>query len=284
MSQRLLVCALLVLATLSAAAQDAPPAATKRGVYAVKYATAKDLAGILATHFKGVADIQASPEGTNNCLLINAPPAVFDEVMKTLEQLDRRPQPVAVEVFIVELPAKKAEDKDKGLDEKDVSGTLNEVADRLDALMKKGEIASFKRIQLATLDGQVGTILLGETRPFVSGVTVAGTGRSARSITYKNLGTQLKVTPKVAADGSIFLDLNLQDSRVRPSATATVGMDDNGKPIPATEFLVTTLTSKISVPVAKAVLAKDTRVTSKEGEGETLILVGARLEPLPKAK
>jgi type II secretory pathway component GspD/PulD (secretin) len=285
MSQRLLVCALLALATLSAAAQDTPPVAPKRGAYVVKCASAKDLAGILGRQFKGAADIQAGPEGTSNCLLINAPPAVFDEIMKTLAQLDRQPHAIAVEVFLVELPAKKAEDKGKGLDEKDLDGTLDEVAERLNGLMKRGQVVGVKRMQLATLEGQVSSLLLGESRPIVTGTNVTATGTITRRISFHNVGTQIKVTPQVAADGSLTLDLDVKDSRGRDSTTATVGTDEKGKPIPATEFLQTTLTSKISVPPGKAVLAKDAKVVSKEGEGETLILVGARvLESAPKAR
>jgi CheY-like chemotaxis protein len=51
----------------------------------------KDLAGILAKHFKGAAEFEASPEGTGNCLLVNARPGVFDDVVKLLELLDQRP-------------------------------------------------------------------------------------------------------------------------------------------------------------------------------------------------
>jgi hypothetical protein len=140
----------------------------KRGAYVVKYAAAKTLAGILAQHFKGAAEIQAGPEGTSNCLLINAPPAVFDEVMKTLEQLDRRPHSVTVEVFVVELPMKKDDDKGKRPNEKDFSGTIDEVARHLDTMMKKGQVAGFKRIQLRTLEGQLASLMLGESKPYVT--------------------------------------------------------------------------------------------------------------------
>src|SRR5262249_15129874 len=200
----------------------------KRGVYVVKYAAAKDLAGILARHFKGAAEIQAGPEGTSNCLLIKAPPAVFDEVMKTLEELDRQPHNVAVEFFVVELPTKKADDKDKQPDEKEFSGTIGEVAERLDTMMQKGQVAGFKRTQLTTLEGRVGSLMLGENKPFA-----LGTGTTV----YRNVGTMVKVTPRVTADGSVTLDLNVQDGRSRESAT------EAGKP----EFIATSLTSNISV-------------------------------------
>jgi type II secretory pathway component GspD/PulD (secretin) len=285
MLQHLLACALLALAALPATAQERPAVEQKRGAYVVKYAAAKDLAGILAKHFKGAAEIQAGPEGTSNCLLINAPPGVFDEVMKTLEQLDRRPHSVAVEVFVVELPTKKADDKDKGPDGKDFSGPIDDVAKRLDAMMKKGQVAGFKRIQLSTLEGQLGSLMLGENKPFVAGTTVTGTGIISKQITYRNLGTQVKVTSQVTADRSITLDLNVEDNRSRDSATATVGTDEKGKPIPAAEFVQTSLNGKVSVASGKAILAKDAKVTSKEGQGETLIVVGARVaEPEAKAK
>jgi hypothetical protein len=266
MSQRLLVGALLGLAVLPAAAQDRSAAQPKRGAYVVKYAAAKNLAGILAKHFKGAAEIQAGPEGTSNCLLINAPPAVFDEVMKALEKLDRRPHSVAVEVLVIELPPKKADDKDKGLDEKDFGGAIDDVADRLDTMMTNNQVAGFRRIQLRTLEGQAGVLMLGEAKPFAMG---------ANTTAYRNVGTQVKVTPQVTADGSVTLDLNVQDSRGRESAAMA------GK----TEFILTSLVGKVSVAPGKAVLAKDAKVVSKEGKGETLIVVGARVvEPEAKGK
>jgi type II secretory pathway component GspD/PulD (secretin) len=274
---RLFLFSLLVLTTVSAGAQDGPPATAKRGAYVVKYASAKDLAGVLAKQFKGVAEIQAGPEGTSNCLLINASPAILDEIMKTLEQLDHRPSAVAVEIFVIELPPKKAEDKSPAVEEKDLVGTLDGMTERVDALMKKGRVAGFQRMQLATLEGQGSALVVGENKPFVSGTNLTARGMVTRSFTYRPVGTTVKVTPQVAADGSIALDLNLQESRARPSATANVGMDENGKPIPATEFLQMTLAAKVSVASGKVVLAKDAKVTSKEGEGETLILVGARI-------
>jgi uncharacterized protein (TIGR03067 family) len=264
MLQRLLASALVALAIMPATAQERPAAETKRGAYVVKYSPAKNLADILAKHFKGAAEIQAGPEGTSNCLLINSPPAVFDEVLKTLEQLDRRPRSVAVEVFVVELPMKKADDKEKRPEEKEFSGAIDDVAKRLDAMMKKGQVAGFKRIQLTTLEGQLGSLALNENKPFAMGDSTT---------VYRNVGTIIKVTPQVTADASVTLDLNVQDSRGRDS------VDQPGKP----EFVLTSLAGKISVAPGKATLAKDAKVTSKEGEGETLIVVGARVAE-PDAK
>jgi hypothetical protein len=168
--------------------------------------------------------------------------------MKTLEQLDRRPHSVTVEVFVVELPTKKADDKDKRPDEKEFSGTIDDVAGRLDMMLKKGQVTGFKRIQLSTLEGQLGSLVLGENKPYAMGTNTT---------VYRNVGTPVKVTPQVTADGPVTLDLNVQDSRGRESATVTR----------LTEFILTSLTGKVSVAPGKAVLAKDARVISKEGAG-----------------
>jgi hypothetical protein len=266
MSQRLLVCALLALAVLPAAAKDRPAAEPKRGAYVVKYAAAKDLAGLLAKHFKGDAEIQAGPEGTSHCLLIKASPAVFKEVMTTLEKLDRRPHSVAVEVFVVEPPAKKEDEKPRRPDAKEFSGSLDDVAKRLDTMLKKGQVAGFKRIQLTTLEGQRGQLMLSEHKPFPMGPNLTS---------YRMVGTRVRVTPQVSADRSVTLDLHVEDSRGRAS-TAVEG---------TTEFILTGLASKISVASGKVALARDVKVTSKEGKGETLIVVGARIvKPEARAK
>jgi hypothetical protein len=264
MSPRLLVCALLGLAILSTAAQSRPGAESKRGAYVVKYAAAKDVAGILAKHFKGAAEIQIGPEGTSNCLLINATPAVFDEVMKTLEKLDRRPHSVAVEVFVVALPLKRADDKRP--DEKEFSGPIDDVVKRLEAMMKKRQVLGYKRFQLTTLENQPGMLMANELKPFPMGPMIRS---------YRNVGTQVRVTPQLVADGSVTLDLKLSSARGRESEAAA----------DTTEFILTSLAGKISVASGKVVLAKDAKVISKEGEGETLILVGARtVKPEDSAK
>jgi type II secretory pathway component GspD/PulD (secretin) len=277
MVRHVLAFTLLALAAVPLTGQERPAEPSQRLVYLVKYAASKDLADVLAKHFKDVASFQAVPEGTSNCLLVSAPRAVMTEVLKTLEQLDRRPQSVAVDVFIVELLPKTAGDVEKRPDEQDLSGTIDDVAKRLRALMARGQATRFRRIQLTALEGQVGSLTLQNSMPFVTGTARTGAGRVSSTFIYRNVGTDIKVTPRVTTDTSVMLDLSVRDSRGRASTTVTVGNDDKGNPMPATEFIETVLNGKVRVPSGKAVLVKDAKVTSKEGEGETLIVVGARV-------
>jgi type II secretory pathway component GspD/PulD (secretin) len=244
----------LVLAVPTTAQER--PAESKRGAYVVKYAGAKDVAAALAKHFKGAAEIQV-PEGTNNTLLINAPPAVFDEVMKVIDTLDKKRQLVGVEVFVVELPAKKADDKDAGIDEKALSGALDDVAKALGALQSKGKVARVRRFEVAAQEGHPAALRVQEAVP----VAVGG-----GSTAYRNVGTQVKVTPQVATDKTVTLDLNVQDARIVTPA-------GGGPP----EFPLLSLDSKVSVAAGQAVVAKGAKSTEKEGVGPVLIVVGARL-------
>ncbi len=254
-SALVLIVALAV--AVSANAQERSAAEAKRGAYVVKYTAAGDLVPILARHFKGAAEIQAGPVGTSNTLLVNAPPAVFDEVMKVIEQLDRKPYLVAVEVFVVELPAKKADDKETaGIDEKDLSGAIDDVAKGLRLLHLKRQVASVKRIQLAAQEGRASSLVLGEEKSYTIG----------RSISYRPTGTQVRVTPQVTEGKTITLDLNVQDSRI--------AFREEGQP---PDFPTMTLTSMVTVAPGKAVLAKDAQSTEKTGPPRILIVVGARL-------
>jgi type II secretory pathway component GspD/PulD (secretin) len=274
---------LALAAVTTATAQDRPAAEPKRGTYVVKYASAQDIVPILAKHFKGAAEIQAGPGGTSNALLINAPPAVFDEAMKLLDQLDHRPQTVAVEVWLVELPAKKADEKE--LDEKQLTGALEDMAGKLEALQKKGQAATVKRVQFSTLEGRAGSLMLGETKPYVTGATRTATGIVSKTITYRMVGTQVRVTPQVGADQTVTLDLQVEDNRMYQNEDApAIGTDDNGAPILATEFSLTKLESKVSVASGKAVLAKDGKSAPKPGQGQLLLVVGARVVEPEKGK
>jgi len=250
-------------------------AETKRGAYVVKYANAKDVADALSRHFKGDAEIHAGPENSSDCLLINAPPAVFDEIVNAVDQLDRRPRTIAVDVYFVELQAKTEGDDPSS--KNDLGVPVTEVEQRLNAMTRSGKAASVKRIQLGATEGQLASVLIGENKPYVMGAAMTGRGAVSKQITYRNIGTQVRVTPHVMADGTISLELNIEDTSGRPSATASVGSDEKGAAIPAADFTNTSFKGKLVVASGQAVLANAAKSNSKSGQAETMIVVGARV-------
>jgi len=278
--------ALLLAATLlatAAFAQDekgkpAPPkrpaVETKRGIVFLAHGVAKETAKVLASYFQGDADIHPGPDGAGNCLLVSAPTHVFDDVVATIERLDRRAQSIVVDVLIVELHSKTP--ADKAPDSKELAGPFPDVSRRLESMVKEGRLVGLKQFQFSAVEGQQATMSLTENKPYAMGAMTSGRGNVSTPITYRNIGTQVRVSPLVMGDGSIKLDLNIEDSRARDSSTASVGKDEKGAPIQAADFIQTSLTAKVSVPPGQAVVANHARTISSAGQGQTLIVVAAR--------
>jgi type II secretory pathway component GspD/PulD (secretin) len=243
----------------------------KRVVYPVKAGSAKDFAALLNKHFGGQVEEEVLPDA--NVVLIAASPAVFPELLKLLEQADRRPRTVSVEVVVVDLPP-----QEKPVDEKDLAGTPADVMARLKALQKDGRVGELRQVEVTALENQQATARVGESKPIVMGVTQTGTGRTARNLSYRNVGVQVKVTPRLSPEGAITLELEAEEARLSvPPDSPVIGQDEKGQPIQATTFVANTLNGRLGIPDGKMVVARDVKATTKAGEGRTLVLVTARV-------
>jgi hypothetical protein len=276
-----LLAACLGLFTQGARAQDTPAPKAKRALYVVRYADASELAGVLAKHFKGDADVQAVP--SRNALLLRAAPAVLDEVTKLIDELDRRPRLVSVELLFVEATAKA---DDKGLDEKQFSGTEKAVLEKIESLKKEGVIGGLRRFRFTAVEGVPASVAVGESRPYTQGVSggfggkgaKGGAGPVSRSVSFRETGTVARATVRVQDGKGVTLDLDLSDSRpYLPRDAVVIGQDENGAPVHMMAFAQAMLKSKLSIPAGQVVAAKDVQTTSKSGQARTLILATARV-------
>ncbi|HVL15124.1 MAG TPA: secretin N-terminal domain-containing protein [Gemmata sp.] len=244
---------------------DPSPPRPERSVFVVRNAEPTILAEVVGAHYKGDATLIAAPAGSGNAVLVSASPAVLPEVMKLLEQLDRAPRTVEVEVTVIEVSAKK---DGPPLTEADLSP---------ETLAKAGQ---GQRIKLTAVEGQPVSSTTGGNKPVVSSSTVApgrggfgGAGGGApvvqRSVNYQPVGTTVKLTARVGTGDSVALDLSVQDSRVRPPEAG----DDAG----AASFENGTLSTKLSVPAGKPVVAQAVRTEGKAGPTVAVVLVTARV-------
>src|SRR5262245_45039165 len=137
---------------------------TKTVVVPLKAAAGKDLAARLNKQFEGQAEAEfVSPL---NALVVRGKPAALGEVRKAIESLDRTPRTVTVDVIVVEvLPG------DKPLDEKALAGAAGGLQAKLDALRKDGQIGEVRRLQVSAQEGQQAAAVVGQSRPFITGVT-----------------------------------------------------------------------------------------------------------------
>jgi hypothetical protein len=267
---------------LPAHAQDRKPAPgqAKHIVHVVKLGSAKDIAAVLGRQFQGDAEVDVLPD--TNCLLIRANAQAFDDVVKTLQALDRRPRLVSVGVWVADVLPPKAEKGEEPklapIDDKALTGPSGEVLVRLRDMQRNGQIGSLKRLQTTVAENQSAAIMEGENKPFVTGRTVTGTGVTSQTISYRNTGTNARCTPRVADDQTVMLDLKVEDARMHVPDDGIVLGEDNKEKVRATEFVVASYTGTVAVGPGRAVLVRDVKVDAKNpGASRTLIVVTARV-------
>jgi type II secretion system protein D len=108
------------------------------------------------------------------------------------------------------------------------------------ALKTQGRIDILSRPQLTTLDNQQATILVGQQVPYISSTNVTSTGLVTNGITYKNVGVQLAVTPRISPDGHVLMRVTPEISTV---AQSTVSL---GNGVTASAFNVQTLDTTVA--------------------------------------
>jgi hypothetical protein len=82
----------------------------------------------------------------------------------------------------------------------------------------------------------------------------------------------------VSADGVITLDLSVEDSKMlTPEDGIPLGPNDKGGTTPATEFVTTSLTTRVQLTSGHAVLAQGVKSSSKSQQAQALVVVTARL-------
>jgi type II secretory pathway component GspD/PulD (secretin) len=257
------------------AKDDDTAAVKKRFVYLVRYGDARQLAATLTQHFKDEAALQIVPEAASNALLVTATPVLADELIKTLDQLDRRPRQVLVDILIAEVPL---QEKEHGFDPADFGGPSDTVLPKVEDLARKAKLNHLRRFQVATLENQPGKVQVGENKPMIVGTTArgglgGGGGPVANSISYMNTGTTLSATPRLGADGTVTLDLQIEGSRlVVPEDGVPLG---NG--INAAETIKTTFTGKVNVGNGKTALAEGVKTEAKDKKVQSIIVVAAKV-------
>lgn len=290
MTARLMALALLgcLLALHSGVAQDrklgkdqpyrpgdtVPP--QRHVIYPIRNADPATLASTLNRHFRGQAEISTVANG----LLVSASPAAIDELTKLLDQLDRKPRSVQIELILADVTLK------KGPDGKEVEVDLTgDAAAKLEALAKSGQ-AAVQRIRLIAVEGKAVTSTTGGNKPVVTSSAVMGGGGGfgggkggggggpvmQRSISYHAVGTTVQLTARVGTDNAVAVDLNVQESKVRPPEA---GDEPPAAAAPSIEN--NTLGTVLSIPAGKAIVAQSIRSDTKSGSTLSLVLVTARV-------
>ena len=235
-------------------------------------------------------NVKVVSDDFNNALLVYAPPYEYRRIARILDQLDVVATQVLIEASIVEVTL--TDDLQYGLEwafENNLGGgdtgtglldlggagagigpqapgfsyTITNSADAvkavLNALARKSLINVISTPSIMVLDNHTAAIHVGDQQPIQSSSTVTNGGNVQNSITYKDTGVKLQVTPSVNDGGLVTMDVSQSVTDVGPVDAATRQRS----------FLERNVSSRVAVRSGESVvlggLIRDNETTGKSG-------------------
>jgi tetratricopeptide (TPR) repeat protein len=218
-------------------------------------------------------------EPVTNTVLVSAKPAEQQRIAELLAALDKEPQQVVAQVMVVEVPREFIDRA--GLNVGGDAGarvwtlTPREVhmfAQLLRCAKEKGECDVLSRPQMQVLDGQTGSVHVGQALPVMSGFEVKTAGGTASIEPKKETvttGVTLKVTPRVAPDNkTVRLRAEFQLTEQTGEEKAPLAVAVNGEMVRTAQF--------VTVPTFTTQTA---RATAELKLGHTMVLAAERPAP-----
>lgn len=197
------------------------------------------------------AKIRIVADEDSNSLLIYAPKKDYYKIESALKRLDTSPTQVLIEASILEVTL--TDDlkygvewyidnaigsgwRGQGMNNLNASGPiapqqpgfsysltnpLGAVRAVVNALAEKSLVKVISTPSILVLDNQVARLHVGDQQPILSGTTISDGGNRTESITYKDTGVKLAVTPSVNAGGVVAMTINQSVIDVGPIDAAT---------------------------------------------------------------
>jgi general secretion pathway protein D len=181
-------------------------------------------------------DVAIVPDSRSNSLLVRASGADFALIADAVQQLDVRPLQVLIEVLIVE--ARHDRSYEWGLEFETpapgADGALSDVSVRseglglgdfalrvlkltgttldatLHAAARSGDVSIVSRPVLLAANNETASIMVGSQRPFIQVSRSLPTDAPSRDqvVQYRDVGTELIVTPTLSSDGYVMLTVS----------------------------------------------------------------------------
>ncbi len=194
-------------------------------------------------------DMHIVADKDTNSIIVDAPEAVRVRIQSVLNDIDREPAQVFIEAQILEVTLTK--DLNYGVDWKKVGGKLtassystsstsfssiapgltlnylgNDIEAAVTALGSQSKVKIVSAPKITTVENGTAMLQVGDQVPIVTQTaqsTVSGTAPLVNTVTYRDTGVMLQVTPHITAGDHIVMDVSQQVSSV--SKTSTSGID-----------------------------------------------------------
>jgi len=234
-------------------------------------------------------NVRVVADEKRNALLIRAPRTEYRRIEQALRELDKAPSQVLIEASIVEVSL--TGNLQYGVEwfvQNSISGgregqallnlrdsgaiapkqpgfsytILNKagvVRATLNALAEKSQVRLLSSPSVLVLNNHNATIQVGQQQPIKSSTSVTTGNLVTESITYKDTGVMLSVTPSVNAGGLITMDISQQVTDVGDADTAT------GQRAFLTRQIQTRVAVRSGEPIVLGGLIRENDTTGRSG-------------------
>lgn len=223
-------------------------------------------------------EIQIEPEPVTNSLLVTATEKKLQKFADILQQLDKAPDIINLDISLVELSS------DEGAITDAIKKAGAGSAELISGLIKSGKVRVLNRFRISAVDGTESHVQTAEEKSVPSGRVFPGASRGGtRTVVQgyesRETGTSVVVEPKRTGDREVTLDLEIDSTRIEaPERSADAGEETS----PARHrALTTTLRSTIRVPEGQPVLVQATTQQDGPASRQFAVLVTATVG-LPK--
>jgi type II secretory pathway component GspD/PulD (secretin) len=196
--------------------------------------------------------VKIVPEPVSNSLLISGRPPLVDEVQKLVSDLDTAPPTVLIEVVIGEAPAGNAKPAEGAKPDSKAPASASSGTFR--AVAKPPQMETTARLQLATLDNQAAFMHIGQRIPLFAGLSAPKGGAKEKEPTLANVGLILGVTPRVSPDGPVFMEIDVEDSRLGTEQEGIPIAVPGGQVVRTPRIETTTVQTTVRVPDGETIV------------------------------
>jgi general secretion pathway protein D len=238
---------------------------------------------LTASQFSGLQGaVRIVADDINNSLIVQGSPADYAFLLETITRMDVLPRQAIIEARIFEIDL--TDDLSFGVSATlgaiqsgqqlttgniDAStgalaaasfafiGSSREILANLSALRSKTKVRILEAPAILAIDGQMAHIQVGGQVPVPGFSYVGAAGGATTSVSYANTGTELEITPRISASGTVTLDVSQSVTSV--GTASTLGPTFN------TTNVITTLAVKDGQSVAIAGLIRENESAGRSG-------------------
>jgi hypothetical protein len=217
---RIFLACSLVLGVVHADAEDKDRSArseervAKTIVYAARNAPANLLGETLEQFLKEAGGRVVTDPISNVLLIQTATGEDHERVLAVLQQLDRTPRTIRVQLHLLK-------SQGEGLTAADVaslSGETDKVLNNIKEIQSAGRGFVANRMELAAIENNPTILQIGEDVPMVSGTTTIPGRGATSSFRTMSVGTMLKVQSRLSGDADIVMEVDFEKSEVTSPA------------------------------------------------------------------